>query len=499
MTRRIRITLLAGAGFFLVQLGWILSISPNYGIDEFDHVLRASSVAAGHWEPGNNPPPAELGRGDLIPVRADVAASVRTACEARPYTKLYNCRPAQDLGNGEVLIASGASRYNPVFYAVVGTAAAPFHGTANLYALRIATALLAVALFMLAIWLAAGQARTLWPVAVTVLAALPTTVYSASISTPNGVEMISGLGVWVALLAVAGPDRGQRRSAYLLLALFTAALISLHTLGVVWLFLILVAVGIIHGPVSTLKALWPRDRVEVLAGAISGSAIVFEAAWIVLARANDPGREGLDIPGSPWGSVLNGLLLWPLQAIGAFPMRDNAAPMTVYAIMVVVLGAVAVLTLRRTPWRSRSMLALGFVAVASFVVPAGMMVMTYHQLGSAWQGRYGMPFTVGLLVLAGRQLDSAEHAVPRARALAALGAAALVLAHFLSQWAVMTKQRADFDLVAGTHWVPPSAALLVALAVAAALCWVRTFKADSRDRTHAVAPATVPELQEVSQ
>lgn len=495
MNRRVRITLLAGAGFLLVQLGWILSISPHYGIDEFDHALRASSVAAGHWEPGDNSPPADLGRGDLIPVRSDVAASVRTACKARPYTKLYNCQPAQVLDNNEVLISSGASRYNPTFYAVVGTVAAPFHGTLNLYALRIATALLGCALFMLTVWLAAGRARTLWPVATIVLAALPTTVYSASIATPNGLEMLAGLGVWVALLAVADRrgDPAQRRSAYLLLALFAATLVNLHTLGVVWLALIAVAVGILHGPM-TLKALLPRDRVERFGAAITGFAIAFEAVWVLVARTNNPATERTVIPGSPWGDILNGLLLWPLQAIGAFPMRDDPAPPAVYALILIVLGAVAVLTVRRTRLRSRAMLTFAFVAVASFLVPATMTAITFHQIGSAWQGRYGMPFSVGLLVLAGLQLDASDRRVSRLRAFMAVGCAALVVAHLLSQWAVMTKQRADFDLVTGTNWVPPSAVVLIGLAAAAAACWIRAFSGTPSNDT----PTTsVPDLREV--
>lgn len=479
MTARLRVTLLAGAGFFLVQLGWILSISPHFGIDEFDHATRASSVAAGHWQPGNNLAAPELGRGDLIPVRADVANSVRTACQARPYTKVYNCEPAEDLGNGEVMIASGAARYNPTFYAIVGTVAAPFHATANLYALRVATALLGCGIFMMTLWLAAGQARTRWPVAVTLLAAFPTTVYSASIATPNGVNLLAGLGVWVALLAVAngaGDHRQPRqprqtRSAYVLLGLSTAVLANFHTLGLLWLALIAISVGIIHGPRRLALSLWPRNLAERITAGLTGAAVAFELAWVVAAGTNDPATERTVFTGSPWESIFNGLLLWPLQAIGAFPMRDNQAPTAVYAIMLVLLVTVAVLTLRRTRFRSRTMLALAFVVLASYVVPTVMTVLTFDQIGAAWQGRYAMPFTVGLLVLAGHQLDRHPRPVARFQMFASVGAIGVLLAQLLSQWAVMTKQRADFDLVSGTHWVPPSAALLLTLTAVAMACW----------------------------
>ena len=73
----VRASLLA-AGVLLVQLAWILTVPPFRGIDEFDHAYRAAAVAHGQWLP-----------------RA--SASVR--------------------GHGEyVEVASGAARYNPVFY-----------------------------------------------------------------------------------------------------------------------------------------------------------------------------------------------------------------------------------------------------------------------------------------------------------------------------------------------------------------------------------------------
>jgi hypothetical protein len=473
MSARVKVALLAGLGLLLLQLGWVLSVPPHVGIDEFDHALRASSVVQGHWQPGEDPAPKNLGRGDLIPVRSDVAASVHAACAYRPYTGPYNCTAVKDLGHDEVLIASGAARYNPTFYAVVGAAAAPFHGTANLYALRAVTALLGCVLFMLVVWLAAGGARTRWPVAVLGLAALPTTVYSTSIATPNGLEMISGLGTWVALLAVveAGSDLRRRRSAYLLLGLLVALLVNLHTMGAVWLVLIAATVAVLHGPVTVLKTLLPRSGPELVVAGAATVAGVFEVLWVLSSGVNDPGADTAATTASPWGPVLNGLVLWPLQAIGAFPMRNEQAPGAVYALELVALLVVAVLTLRAAGLRSRSSAALLLVAGTSFLVPAVLTVLTFHDIGDAWQGRYGMPFTAGLLVLAGRQLDAGQRYPARLRPLAYLTAGALVAAQVLSQWHVLSTLRPNHALVAGTHWHPPSLLLLLCLAGLAASCW----------------------------
>jgi hypothetical protein len=471
MSARLRIALLAGAGLLLLQVGWILALAPHVGIDEFDHALRANSVAEGHWQPGDDVVPRGLGRGDLIPVRKDVAESVHAGCAYRPYTGPYNCNPVQDLGGDQVLIASAAAKYNPSFYAIVGTLALPFHGNANLYALRVATAALGCLLFMLTVWLAAGRARTRWPVAVLGLAALPTTVYSMSVASPNGIEMICGLGTWVALLAVVETeDRRHRRSAYLLLSLFVAVLVNFHTMGAVWLALMTVAVALLHGPVRTVRSLLPRNRLEGAAVAFALVAASAEILWVATSGANDPGPD-LNTA-SPWGYVLNGFLLWPLQAIGAFPMRNDHAPGAVYALELVVLIVVAAMAARATALRSRVGVTLGFVTVMSFLVPAVLTMMTFASVGDAWQGRYGMPFTAGLLVLAGRQLDAKVTDRSRLRPFAVAAAGALVLAELIGQWHVVATQRVHADLVAGSHWHPPSLLLLSGLAVLAGICWI---------------------------
>ncbi|MET3963548.1 putative small integral membrane protein [Marmoricola sp. OAE513] len=474
MSARLRTTVLAGVGFLALQLGWILCVAPNYGIDEFDHSYRASSVALGHWEAGSEQVSADLGRGDLIPVRADVAEAARAACEARPYTRTFNCRPYETLANGEVMLASGASRYNPVFYGLVGTLAAPFHGTANLYAMRLVTALLGCALFMMTIWLTLAGARTVWPLVAGLVAALPTTVYSTAVATPNGLEMLAGLAAWVALLALVAPRGDQRRTpSYAALAVASAVLANTHTLGLLWLGLIVVAVAVVHGPVVTARALLPRGGREIAIGLATGVAIGFEIAWVLLSGVNSPSAERAIFLGNPWSAVARGIVLWPLQAIGAFPMRDEHAPALVYAVLLLVLVGMTVLAVLRRAGGGRVLLGIGFVALVSFAVPASLTVISFHQVGGAWQGRYGMPFTVGLIVLTGYLLDTDARPFPQARFAAPAVAVGLVAVQLLSQWHVMAGQRAKHALVEATHWSPPSALLLIALAAVALGCWVR--------------------------
>lgn len=472
--QRRRIPMLIGAGLLLLQLGWILSITPFWGIDEFDHAYRASSVADGHWKAGDDPlRGGERGRGDLIPVRADVARAAHAACSARHYTGTLNCNPASDAGGGEVRIASAAGRYNPAYYAVVGTAAKPFSGAGFLYALRIAGALLCTGLVVLALRLALAGAETLWPLAATLVALLPTTVYSTTVAAPNGLEMVAGLGVWIALQVVVGGPRGtQRRGpAYALLALNAAVLANTHTLGPVWLALILGVTAVRHGPADTVRALLPRVRREWALATATLAAVAFQAVWIVTSGVNDPSLEGQSFQGHPLTYVVQGLVLWPLQAIGAYPMRDEHAPLVVYGLVLCLLLVLVGSAVRRAGLRSRQTAAMALVALLALAVPAYLTVKTFSHLGAAWQGRYASPFAVGLVVLAGLALDAGGRFPERARSVAAAAAGVLVLVELVSWWHVVDAERGVPGLLHASGWNPPPAALLVAIALGAAACW----------------------------
>lgn len=475
ISTRIRVTAWATLGFVVLQLAWILSVIPYFGIDEFDHAFRASSVADGHWHTTHDLPPFGTGRGDLIRVREDVVLSAHPACAYRPYTGLYNCYAKANPPGNEVVIASGAARYNPTFYWVVGTAAKPFHGNAALYAMRTTAAGLCALMFALAVWLFTGVSRSIWPATAAMIASLPTTVYSTSVAAPNGLNMVAGLGVWAALLALR--EDSTRRAGYLGLALSSAVLLNTHTLGVVWLGLILISFATLTGLRDLIRSLVPRSRLEVFGVLIALVGAAFDLWWLVTSGVNDPGQERSTFHGTPWGFVAQGLVLWPFQAIGAFPMRNDSAPLALYAVAAVVLVLVSVLAVQRLRLRSRPAATLLLIAVASFVIPAYLTAATFHQIGAAWQGRYQVPFTIGLMVVIGWVLDRSSRPFRFALPTAILAVGAMALIQPLGQLQVVSDERGYDSLVNATGWSAPPAALLLGIGLIAAVCWTLAVRA----------------------
>src|SRR4051794_39105891 len=106
----------------VVQIAWILAVPAFRGSDEFDHTYRAAAVARGQWiaTPSN----ATRGTGAFVTVPRDIVEAASAECHRLPYTKPVDCVPR---GKGRMVqIASGAGRYNPVFYFLVGAPALPF-------------------------------------------------------------------------------------------------------------------------------------------------------------------------------------------------------------------------------------------------------------------------------------------------------------------------------------------------------------------------------------
>jgi hypothetical protein len=481
-----RTTAWATAGFLLLQIGWMVVMAPFAGIDEHDHAIRSSSVSEGHlFVPERHPRPTYV-RGDLIEVRGDIAAAANPACSRLPYTRVYDCVPSELVGDGDVLIGSAAARYNPTYYLIAGWASKAFHGNAALYAMRAVTVLLCAGLFAVAVRLTGAWARTRWPLVTLVLAALPTTVYSASIATPNGVEIMAGLTFWTAMVHRLVVPRPETWS-YAALTLSGALLVNTHTLGMVWLALTLAAGLLLVGVRRFLDYLRPRGAGQVLLALGGAAAIAFEAGWVLLARTNDPSGPVV-VTTNVWTLLPREMLLWPLQAIGAFPYRDEPAPLITYAAALVVLIGIATIAVAATRAVPRLRLTLGFVFVTSYAVPIALTVATFSRLGLNWQGRYGMPYTAGLLLLLGLALDRAGPRIRRP--ILEIGLLAWIFAGVSSQLSVRHQQASDLVLQRTGWWTPP-AILVVLLAIGAWLAWRRALAAGAelhRDETASAAP-----------
>ena len=469
MTRRAAVgtgILVAGA-FLLLQLAWLLTMPAATGIDEFDHIHRAASVGSGHWGYSHDEVDADEGRGGLIPVPEDIVAATNPACESRHYVGPANCNAYADAGGDMVLVASAAARYNPLFYVLVGYPSSVLDGDAALTAMRVAAAALSAGMLALGAVAIRSWARTGWPLLGLFVAATPTVVYSTSIAAPNGLNIVSGLTLWAALLGFlyGADDVVTRRRLLIIAGIAAVTLVNTHTLGLVWMGLIVVAVVVQRGSWTLPPVPRPQRRQTWLTVLAVLACAALAVVWILAAQTNDPAADATTFTESWWEKALTiGVPLWPLQAIAAFPMRDEMAPLAVYAIGVSLmcsLAAVALVSLVRQRNRS-ALLAIAFVAVVSYAVPLVLTALSFRHIGLAWQGRYEMPFTGGLLLLYAVAIERSKLRLPAA--VAASVAGLLALMNLLGQ--VRITRRYDGTGVArAIGWDQPSPILLGLLAL----------------------------------
>ncbi|MGD9959697.1 DUF2142 domain-containing protein [Nocardioides sp.] len=391
--------LLTLVALLLVQLAWALVVPAFRGVDEIEHAYRAASVAEGHWRPDYLTP--RDGRGDLIPVRQDVVEAAYPVCTWLVYNGSDNCRGVRDVGNGEVLVASAAARYNPAFYWIIGTAARPFDGFTALYVMRAVATLLCAVLIAAAASLMWRWSTTVWPAVALVAAVSPIVTYSNVVAAPNGVELSAAILLWISLLGLSTrPSPQLERHLLIAAAVAAPCLATVRSLGPLWLGVILLTglwlIGR-HG----CHELWLRHRRLILVvGLVTAAGLAWGAGWTLTAHPNNPASDSDASPGSVWAQLPTAIPLWVFQSIGAFPLRNEPAPATTYLLFLILwipLVAAGLFARRRGP--------LVFVATVSLAVPVALTVASYQQIGVAWQGRYGFPVSLGVFLLAGLALD----------------------------------------------------------------------------------------------
>ena len=131
-------------------------------------------------------------------------------------------------------------------------------------------------------------------------------------------------------------------------------------------------------------------------------ATLASIVWVVQAGTNAPEHVG-NFQLSEF-DALGSLALWVFQSIAAFPTRAEQAPATVYIIAILILLASTALGFLYGHRRQRWLISV--VGVIALVVPLLLTLATFRTEGLAWQGRYGLPYSVGIILVTGWALDT---------------------------------------------------------------------------------------------
>jgi Predicted membrane protein (DUF2142) len=398
-----RLPALLVLGALVMQAAWILALPPFRGADEFDHAYRAAAVAHGGLIADAGPTES---RGRLVAAPRDLIDAATPVCESYPYTTDELCTPGQAVGDGYYTVASGAGRYNPLFYGAIGLPSLLFDGASSLYAMRVAAAVLCSVLLGLAGWSLTRWSRTRWPAVGLVATITPVAVYSTAVAAPNGIEMCAALAVWCALLGLTRDHLDSATKRALIWTALPGALVltTVRQLGPVWLLLITATV-VLLAPRQVWSVVKEQRRAVTAAFLTTCLFTAGSVAWMFVA-GQDSGPQIKGDFQNPVGNAFIRLPVWLIQSIGVFPAKDEFAPPIVYAATIIALGAAFCLGVFLV--RTRVRLAIAFVIAVSMAIPLFATIATYTHSGDLWQGRYGLPYSFGVLLLLGYGLDQVQ-------------------------------------------------------------------------------------------
>ncbi|MFE6910567.1 DUF2142 domain-containing protein [Streptomyces erythrochromogenes] len=460
-----RLWLISFALFFTLAGSWAAASPLGSSPDEHAHFIRAAAVARGqiggtevmvpHTVAGIEGHFAETGV--QLP---EWYRNLPTVHECYSWREAQPASCAPSLGSSEKIAqaTTAAGRYHPGYYLVTGWPSLLADGPKGLYLMRFVSALLCSALLASAVVTAAEWRRRSPMMLGVFVAATPMTLYMSGMVNPSGGEIAAGILVWTALLSIVlSPDPVLLNRRLARLGVGGLVLINIRPLGLIWFggavffCLLLTQRRGLLGQVLRRKALW-------LWTALLGLATAGALLW----AAGHPDNSKIDIPESLTTGVaakrtLGNTEVYIKQMLGFFGWLDTPAPALTYLVWMAVLATVVALAL--VYGRARDVVAMLGMLVAVVMVPVVAQASQAERIGMVWQGRYLLPFAVGLplMALAVCATRAPEYGLPWRR-LVGLSVVGLALANLsafywtLRRFAVGTK---GSWVATSAHWAPP--------------------------------------------
>ncbi|WP_395726239.1 DUF2142 domain-containing protein [Nakamurella sp.] len=456
--------------FFTLGAGWSLTTAPGGAPDEVQHSFRASGVWSGQLL--NAPLPT--GGAEIVIPRSWTQIESEIRCFTGQAQVPASCAHWPDDPGPPVSAGNSAGRYNPVYYLLVGLPFQFFPPTTALYLARLLSALIMAALLTGAASAVILRGGSVMARAGLVAALTPMALFLGGSVNPSGMEIAGAIAGWAGLLCLARHPNHPATSWFAVVtAVGLSGMVVARPASFLWL-LVPAAVFMIAAPWSTILVQVRRRAVLVAAG----SVVVVTAGclvWNSVARTSDVGTGA-----GPFGGLADGVLQtylnsgdwWP-QEVGVLGWLDTQPPTGVLWATVMLVGVLVVPALVGAGPRMR--LALLAAVAAAILVPMAAQAVLYPQTGLIWQGRYGLPLTVGVVVLAGFALDEARafESAFAARLLTAClviwaGAGVVMAFYNLQRYATGSAGPGWYKILwQPTPWAPPGGSA-VAMAVVVA-------------------------------
>ena len=405
--------LLAVSGLSLV-VAWVLASPVGASPDEAAHIDYAWGTVTGQTITGEHLTVIPPGRAaTLVQVPQKLLQYPEPGCYAfHPERPVTQCSPVPADIMQTAAQKSYMSRYPPLFYGVQGgvlraATALDLSGPRVLYVARLAAGVLSWLTVVFGVFLLSRR----FPARVVMLATLlglPATAwFLASSVNPNGLEITAAflLAAGVLSMRVDLAIGVRSRAAVLAIPVGTLLLAWTRPLSWVWASLIL---GLLLVPTDQRNGETWRQRLPVRrlgAAALTVTILILASSvvWLGYAFQVRSSEKGGIVSSASWGGNVIGRVIVLLlntgtivsEQVGTFGWLDTPLPtVAVFAWVSIAAVATAAWSVGRSTylprWSVGAVLGLGYLAV----------LLDEYRGAWAWQGRYLLPVTASVCVLA---------------------------------------------------------------------------------------------------
>lgn len=417
MTKRLRHNatwlFLAVSGLSLT-IAWVLASPVGASPDEQAHINYAWGTATGQTVVGEQLVNISGGRvATRVQIPQKLMQFPAPGCYAfYPERPVTQCAPIPADNMQMVAQVSRMSRYPPLFYAVEGfvlraTTAADLSGPEVLYGARLAAAVLSWLVVGFGVFLLLRRFPSGAVVFATLLALPSTAWFIAASVNPNGLEIAAAFLLAAGVLALRFDHATSARSLSAVLSVPIGTLLLAWSRPVSWVWaalilaLLLVPIGQKGGdpwrrrlPVLRLGVVAGTATVLFLASAMAWFAYALQVRSAEAARGDSAAWAGLTSVRRVLVLLLHSGTIVSEQ-VGNFGWLDTPLPpMAVIAWVSIAGVAVAIWVAGRNTlvpsWSVGAVIGLGYLAA----------LLDEYRAGWGWQGRYLLPITAAVCVLA---------------------------------------------------------------------------------------------------
>ncbi len=386
--------------FAAIEICWSLATPLFASPDEPTQVIKAVATLRGEFI--GKPFPGPIQANTIVRVPKTFVDGSIPVCFAHKPTIPAGCAPVVHASGQVVTATTYVGRYPPLYYLLSGWPSLFSSSTWVIYAMRFASGLATAAMIALAFAVAARWSRSrLLPTGIA-LAAVPSLLFLGSVVNPSGLEIAAGLATWTCgavLVFDGGPH--PPKGLVVCTALSASVFALIRGLSPFWVVLIGLLLLLVAGRDSSRE--WFQDfgiRVLIVVVSVVGLLAV---AWILFAHALafGPIFNAVSAKAPPirvFSAILGESWLQVGHMIGRFGWNDTSAPALTLFIWMFALGAFIGLGLSAGSYRLGVVLLVTILLV--IIVPALLTLASSHQDGQIWQARYGLPFAVGVPILA---------------------------------------------------------------------------------------------------